>query len=657
MQAENVDCHGIHGMTSNGRRAKASQGVKLHVQDKHVIVNNGILRVTISKPDGFITGVKYNGISNLLETRNEEYNRGYWDLVWSQAGSTGTTGISDNMKATSFRVVVENEEQVELSFVRQYDNSQEGKMVPLNIDMRFIMLRDCSGFYSYGIYEHLPEWPAFNLPQTRIVFRLRKDKFRYMAVSDDRQRYMPLPDDRLPGRGEPLAYPEAVLLVHPVEPEFKGEVDDKYQYSCENKDLNVHGWICSDPPTGFWQITPSNEFRSGGLLKQNLTSHVGPTTLAMLISAHYGGEDLVLKLQPGEPWKKMFGPVFFYVNSAAKGDELKSLWEDAKEQMTSEVHNWPYNFPASDDFEGSDQRGDVSGRLLVGDTYFADGLIPAKGAYVGLALPGESGSWQTEVKGYQFWTTTDLGGYFSINNVRTGNYNLYAFVPHFIGDYMFEDSISITSGCQINMGDIVYRPPRDGPTLWEIGMPDRTAMGFYIPDVDPRYSNPLCLNGPDRFRQYGLWERYADLYPDGDLVYTVGQSDYAKDWYFVQVNRKVSDGTYKGTTWQIKFEMDNVNQAATYKLRLALAAANVAQLEVRVNKQVTEPPLFATGVIGKDNAIARHGIHGLYRLFTVDIPGSRLAAGENTIYLSQTMSSTPLQGIMYDYIRLEGASS
>ena len=45
-----------------------------------------------------------------------------------------------------------------------------------------------------------------------------------MAVADNRQRYMPLPDDRLPERGEPLATPEAVLLVNPVEPEFKEEV-------------------------------------------------------------------------------------------------------------------------------------------------------------------------------------------------------------------------------------------------------------------------------------------------------------------------------------------------------------------------------------------------------------------------------------------------
>ncbi|KAL9262290.1 hypothetical protein AKJ16_DCAP21734, partial [Drosera capensis] len=90
---------------------------------------------------------------------------------------------------------------------------------------------------------------------------------------------MPQPDDRLPPRGQVLAYPEAVLLVNPIKEQFKGEVDDKYQYSDESQDIRVHGWICKDPPTGFWQITPSYEFRAGGPNKQFLTSHVGPSTL------------------------------------------------------------------------------------------------------------------------------------------------------------------------------------------------------------------------------------------------------------------------------------------------------------------------------------------------------------------------------------------
>ncbi|OAY51103.1 rhamnogalacturonate lyase B [Manihot esculenta] len=632
------------------------RGVQLIIQDRHVMIDNGILQVTLSNPEGIVTGIRYNGIDNLLEVLNEESNRGYWDLVWSTQGTTGTTGIFDVIKGTSLKVIVESEEQVELSFTRSWDPSLEGKLVPLNIDKRFVMLRGSSGFYSYSIYEHLQEWPGFNLGETRIAFKLRKDKFHYMAVADNRQRYMPLPDDRLPPRGQALAYPEAVLLVNPVEPDLKGEVDDKYQYSSENKDNRVHGWICMDPPVGFWQITPSNEFRSGGPLKQNLTSHVGPTTLAMFLSAHYSGEDLVPKFQAGEAWKKVFGPVFMYVNSAMLGDDPLSLWEDAKEQMEIEVQSWPYCFPASEDFQKSDQRGNVSGRLLVKDRFLSDDYISANGAYVGLGPPGDVGSWQRECKDYQFWSKADENGYFSINDIRTGDYNLYAWVPDFIGDYRYEVVITITTGCDIDMGDLVFEPPRDGPTLWEIGIPDRSAAEFYVPDPNPSYINKLYVNHPDRFRQYGLWERYAELYPNGDLVYTIGSSDFTKDWFFAQVTRKKDDNTYQRTTWQIKFKLDSADQNGIYKLRIALASATVSELQVRINDPKANP-IFSSGLIGKDNSIARHGIHGLYWLYNVDVGGTLLVQGDNTLFLTQPRSASPFQAILYDYLRFEAPSS
>lgn len=49
-------------------------------------------------------------------------------------------------------------------------------------------------------------------------------RFQYMAMADNRQRIMPSPDDRLQGRCQPLAYPEAVRLLNPTNPELKGEV-------------------------------------------------------------------------------------------------------------------------------------------------------------------------------------------------------------------------------------------------------------------------------------------------------------------------------------------------------------------------------------------------------------------------------------------------
>ncbi|KAG6397670.1 hypothetical protein SASPL_143840 [Salvia splendens] len=58
-------------------------------------------------------------------------------------------------------------------------------------------------------------------------------------------------------------------------------VDDKYQYSCDNKDNHVHRWIGSRPQVGFWVVTPSDEFRPSGTMKADLTSHVGSTSLAV----------------------------------------------------------------------------------------------------------------------------------------------------------------------------------------------------------------------------------------------------------------------------------------------------------------------------------------------------------------------------------------
>lgn len=81
---------------------------------------------------------------------------------------------------------------------------------------------------------------------------------------------------------------------------------------------------------------------------------------------------------------------------------------------------------------------------------------------------------------------------------------------------------------------------------------------------------------------------------------------------------------------------------------------------MRVNDEEANknPAKFRTGIIGSDNAIARHGIHGLYWLFNIDIKGDELVQEEmNTIYLTQATNTSPLQGFMYDFIRLEAPPS
>ncbi|KAH0724447.1 hypothetical protein KY285_000275 [Solanum tuberosum] len=75
-----------------------------------------------------------------------------------------------------------------------------------------------------------------------------------------------------------------------------------------------------------------------------------------------------------------------------------SLWDDAKRQMNEEVQSWPYSFPTSEEFPNCDQRGVVRGRLLVQDRYLSKENLPGKAASVGLAAPGDAGSWQRENK-------------------------------------------------------------------------------------------------------------------------------------------------------------------------------------------------------------------------------------------------------------------
>ncbi|CAN1288414.1 Rhamnogalacturonate lyase [Linum perenne] len=577
-----------------------------------------------------------------METHAPDDFGGYYDVSWEVPGGKGQT---EQVVGTKYTVINETEDQVEVSFSRQWDSSLKGK-VPLNVDKRFIVQKGVSGFYWYVIVERLKGWPDVDMDQHRMVFRPLIKIFKYMAVSDEIQKIMPEYIDRT--KGKPLAYPEAVLLTDPVDPVFKGQVDDKYQYSMEMKDHRLKGWVSENPKIGFWVISPSEEYAAGGPVKPELTCHCGPIALAMFTSVHYSGLDMHTEYKNGEPWKKVFGPVFIYLNSIVPSNDYAALWKDAKAQMEKEVQNWPYSFVQSPDYLPADKRGTVSGQLLVDDKVLSPTPKEGAKAYVGLALPGAEDSWQFDVKGYQFWTEADEKGNFVIKNVIPGPYNLYGWVPGVVGSFKHPDLVNVQPGGEVKLGPVTYKAPRNGPTLWEIGIPDRSAAEFYVPDPDPQYVNKL-------YRQYGLWERYTQLYPKTDLVFEVGKSNYSKDWFFAHVLRESGPNNYIPTTWQIIFDLPDVAPAGNYTLQLALASAQETNTFVYVNDLNAKTPAFATERVGKDNAIARHGIHGIYWFFTAGLPSKLFVKGKNTIFLKSARGcQSALSGVMYDYIRLEG---
>lgn len=61
--------------------------------------------------------------------------------------------------------------------------------------------------------------------------------------------------------------------------------------------------------------------------------------------------------------------------------------------------------------------------------------------------------------------------------------------------------------------------------------------------------------------------------------------------------------------------------------------------------------------LGTDNTVCRHGIHGLYQLFSIGVSSSLLVKGDNSIFLTQARGGDALCGILYDYLRLEAPAT
>lgn len=117
--------------------------------------------------------------------------------------------------------------------------------------------------------------------------------------------------------------------------------------------------------------------------------------------------------------------------------------------------------------------------------------------------------------------------------------------------------------------------------------------------------------------------------------------------------RKVGDGRYAATTREIRFTLDHVAADGTYTLRVALAAAQMSRLQVRVNGRGGGAVELTTPEFGGGNAIARHGIHGVEWSFEFPIRGYMLQQGENSVSITQTRAAGEFLGVLYDYLRLE----
>jgi rhamnogalacturonan endolyase len=626
-------------------------------------MDNGIVKVAINKGNCHVTAVTYHGINTMGPGGR-----------WAQSPSGKGSVTIDPAKNGGQRAEVEI----------------KGRSGGMDIQIRYTMERGVSGFYAYAQYAHPASYPTAGFGENRFILQMNPT-FNWLSVDKDRNQLMISNADH----GTVIHAKEQTIIASG---NYKNSVEHKYTYCGIMYRLPAYGWSSTKDHVGIWFINPTTEYIGGGAEKMDLVCHMGATMLDYWTSGHYAG-GTCCSIPAGQDWKKVVGPIFVYLNAlqdpkdptAAElatlaetqgnptvpktwHDNAFALWNDALAKAKEVKAAWPFDWVEGVDYPHKEARGNVTGRFVLNDPQAATTRLPgltvglAHADYVGTggAFAARSGNgnlvkWPHDGNYYQFWNDGAEDGTFTITNVRPGTYTMHAFADGVLGEFE-QKNVTVVAGQKLDLGKIEWKPVRYGKQVWEIGYPNRNGGEFFKGD------------------EYWLWGwcvRYPLLFPN-DITYTVGKSDWHKDWFFEQVphgestawlNPAAKDpanqrfgwvkaatggedmwrtiGHGRATTWTIKFNMDKATQGKA-TLRVALGGADGGGgLAVAVNgKPVGTIRPVAT------NALRYNTDRGVWHEYAQPFDAALLKPGENQMQLTVPAGDLT-SGVCYDYLRLE----
>ncbi|HEX2855033.1 MAG TPA: polysaccharide lyase family protein [Opitutaceae bacterium] len=745
-------------------KLKATAPVTVKDEGAMWILDNGIVTAHINKRNGDLEKLLFKGIDTM---GHDQGRAGYWEQDPSAAAKVG--GLSQSITIDPAK---NGGERAEVSIKGVTKGDPAAGLTPgspgapaygtinCDLEVRYALGRGESGVYAYAVFSHPESYGPLAMPESRYITKLNQT-FDWISVDADRNMLQCAPTDW--GTGVVVHAKEQRIMSKGV---YKNSVEHKYSYTAVQYKIPAYGWSSTQNRVGIWFINPTIEYLSGGASKQELVCHFGdnenpdPIILNYWRGTHYGG-GASANIAAGEKWSKVIGPMFIYVNSldrfktpseadlvtlaatagnptvpTAWKDNATTLWQDALAQAKKEKAKWPYDWVSGVDYPHKNERGNVTGRIVLRDPQAPSRKLPnltvglayphpividsggnastpapapatpptprpapsaetaveptSTGAAVasgaaprtgpgpgagpggrrgGFGFPRRSMDWAHDAKNYQFWNDGAENGKFTITNVRPGKYTLHAFADGVLGEFARAD-ITVEAGKSVDLGNLEWKPLRHGKQVWEIGFPDRTGGKFFKGDG----------------ANYWLWGwglRYPLLFPN-DVTYTVGKSDYRKDWFFQHTPRSASQawlnpeakdpahqrfgwmkaeslaeypqtntsgpwriyGRGEECTWTIKFNLDKASQGYA-ALRIALAGADTNQLAIAVNGE-------AAGSIrpSSTNALRYNTNKSVWQEQTLKFDAALLKAGANEIKLTVPAGELT-SGVVYDYLRLE----
>jgi rhamnogalacturonan endolyase len=621
--------------------------VTLSENDDLFILDNGIVTAKIAKASGDLVSLRYQNKEMLatfltpegdpdlekdppganpngLNRGMTDHQYGFWshDAMGPRGTAPAITSVTIDPQKNGGKIAEISVKGIsEGRLMGTGPGAKQDGQFAADIEIRYTLERGLSGVYTCCSFEHKPHYPLTQLGEARFCAKLA-DMFDWMSV--DATRNQSFPKDLREG--------------------------DKYVYTALQSANPAFGWSSVAEKVGFFIINPSMEYMSGGPTKVEFLGHrdtnpvAAPCVLNYWRSSHYGGAEV--NVAQGEHWTKVVGPFLLYVNS---GETPQAIYDDAKARATVEAAKWPFEWVDGIDYPKAKDRAAVKGKLVpddaLGAATFTNLTVGVTApAYVSPrpeGMPEAITDWQRDAKNYQFWTKGNADGTFEITKVRPGTYTFHAIADGVLGEYI-QTQVVVEAGKPLDLGTVTWTPLRRGKQLWDIGIPNRNASEFFKAEA---------------FKDPEISLEYATLFPS-DVTYTIGKSDYRKDWFFQHVPHNEDPEAKaqpffgvralgRATPYNVVFDLPSA-PAGKAVLRFAICGTGARTLDVTVNgKQAGQ-----LDRLPGDGAITRHGIQGIWYEKELEFEAALMRQGENTLTL--TVPDGPVNnGLLYDYIRLE----